>query len=51
MDMPLMNKQQIIDNLKLLGEELAALELTQPVRLLMMNHFYSYHIDDGACVD
>jgi hypothetical protein len=35
-----MNKQQIIDNLKLLGEELAALELTQPVRLLMIGGGY-----------
>ncbi|SRR5579883_2803695 len=37
---PLMNKQQIINNLKLLGEELESLQLTQPVRLLMIGGGY-----------
>ncbi|HEY1348229.1 MAG TPA: hypothetical protein VGF67_01225 [Ktedonobacteraceae bacterium] len=37
---PLMDKGQIIQNLKLLGEELEALQLTQPVRLLMIGGGY-----------
>ena len=39
-EQPLMNKDQIIHNLKLLGEELAALQLTQPVQLLMIGGGY-----------
>lgn len=37
---PLMNEQQIIYNLKLLGEELEALQIKQPVRLLMIGGAY-----------
>lgn len=37
---PLMNKRQIVQNLKLLGEELEALQITQPVRLLMIGGAY-----------
>lgn len=37
---PLMDKEQIIQNLKLLGEELEALQLTQPARLLMIGGGY-----------
>ena len=37
---PLMDKEQIVHNLKLLGEELEALQLTQPVRLLMIGGGY-----------
>lgn len=40
MEKPVMNKQQIIDNLKLLGEELEALHLSQPVCLLMIGGAY-----------
>lgn len=37
---PLMNEQQIIQNLKLLGEELEALQIQRPVRLLMIGGAY-----------
>lgn len=37
---PLMNKQQIVHNLKLLGEELEALQLSRSVRLLMIGGAY-----------
>ncbi len=40
LDQPLMDKEQIIRNLKLLGEELEALQLTQPIRLLMIGGGY-----------
>lgn len=37
---PLMNKEQIVQNLKLLGEELEALHIQRPIQLLMIGGGY-----------
>jgi hypothetical protein len=39
-EQPVMDKQQIIQNLKLLGEELEALQIQEPIRLLMIGGGY-----------